>query len=655
MTTPTPSLGRRVVVVGVAVVALVLLAVNAGVYVALRANLLRSLDAVLAERAETVRVEQREVPIGDGAELARRLQARGLRAEVRTADGQVFRSDPSSPVLSGALPPSSGDEAYTSREVPLPGGATAEVFARTSGVSGTLRRLLALQVLGSLAALGLAALLLARATRFALRPVADLERRTGTLETRWRQVLEAAQEAYVAVDAAGAVVDWNQRAEQLFGWRRDEALGRPVDLLVPEDDRPVLAAALAELVQRGPDALGPAYELVAVTGSGTWFDAEATVWGVDRRGGSVVHAFVRDVSERRRSQEAVARLAAVVESSADAIITQAPDGTILTWNGAAELSYGWDAEEAVGSHVSLVALPAELSEHAVVLGRLAGGAAAAGFEGERRTRGGELVPVSVRFSPVHDVGGDVVAVSSIARDITEQRFLAGALDETLVALETALDEARASEERTREFLDDAAHQLRTPVAGIRACAETLLRGVPPEAADELLASMVRETSRAARLVTSLLQMARLDQGEALSPAPCDVVDVCRDEVDRARVLASDLVVRLEAEPLPPLPLDRKALHEVVANLVDNARRHAATTVLVDVRRAGGAVEVRVSDDGPGVPVEQRDRVFQRFVSLDGRGGSGLGLPIARGYARAMGGELSYDDDGFVLTLPLPAD
>lgn len=704
MTTATPPLGRRVVLVGVAVVALVLLAVNAGVYVALRASLLRSLDDVLAERAETVRVEQRDVAPGDGAELARRLQARGLRAVVRTADGRVFRSDPSSPVISGSLPPSSGDDVYTSRTVELTGGATAQVFARTSGVWDTLRRLLALQVAGSLTALGLAALLLTRASRLALQPVADiaaaatrtaagqrgerlhpdqpdtelgrmataydemldaleaglqvaveLERRSGSLETRWRQVLEAAQEAYVAVDGDGQVVDWNQRAEELFGWQRDQILGQPVALLVPESGRASLALALAELTQRGPEALVPAYELVALASSGREFTAEGTVWGVDRRGGVVVHAFVRDVSDRRRSEQVAARLAAVVEGSADAIITADLDGTIRTWNTAAALNYGWSAEEAVGQHLSLVAPPEELARQAEVLTRIAGGDATASYEGERLTRGGELVPVSVRFSPVRDEQGAVVAVSSIARDITEQRFLAGTLDDALLALESALEEARRSEERTREFLADAAHQLRTPMAGIQACAETLLRGVPSEAADELLASMVRETSRAARLVKSLLQMARIDQRQPLEVRSSDPVAVCQDEVERARALAPHLEVRLDVPgPVTTCRLDPVALHEIVANLVDNARRHAVAEVRVEVRASPGVVCIRVGDDGPGVPADQRERVFQRFVSLDGRGGSGLGLPIARGYAQAMGGDLSYDGD-FVVTLPDAAE
>jgi signal transduction histidine kinase len=239
--------------------------------------------------------------------------------------------------------------------------------------------------------------------------------------------------------------------------------------------------------------------------------------------------------------------------------------------------------------------------------------------------------------------------------MSEQRWMAQTLDTTLAALEQAVEEAKASEARSRTVLADAAHQLRAPMAGIQACAETLLRGVPPESADKLLASMVRETTRAARLVTSLLQIARLDQGEPISLQPCDVVAVCEDEVMRARGLAPQLDIRLViVGDIPAVPADPKVLHEIVANLVDNARRHAVSTVGVQVHEKDGDVIVRVAEDGPGVPKEQREQIFERFVSLDGRGGSGLGLPIARSYARAMGGDVYYDG-GFVLRLTRDLD
>ncbi|MDQ3611761.1 MAG: PAS domain-containing sensor histidine kinase [Actinomycetota bacterium] len=349
----------------------------------------------------------------------------------------------------------------------------------------------------------------------------------------------------------------------------------------------------------------------------------------------------------------VSRLAAVVEGSSDAIITQDLSGTILTWNAAAERMYGWPAAEAIGRPSSLIVPPEERASLAEQLAAVGRGERVPGHEGERLTRGGTRVPVSVRISPVRDAAGQVVAASSIAQDITEQRWMAETLDASLVALQQAAEEARRSEAATRRFLADAAHQLRTPMAGIRACAETLLRGAGQEDTDRLLTTMVRETSRAGRLISALLQMARLDQGLAAPVSAVDVVALCADEVERLSLLSPDLEVALDVRRAPPGPLllDAPGCQDILSNLGDNARRHAVRRIDVIVDGGPTSVRVVVSDDGPGVPREVRERVFERFVSLDARGGSGLGLPVARALARAMGGELTCTE-AFELSLPV---
>ena len=700
--TPTPPLRRRVVASGVAVVAVVLLLVNAAVYVAFGASLRSSLDELLDERVRSVRAEAQEVRAdGRGVEeLARRLQARGLRATVRAPDGTTYNSDPTSP-LTGGLPTTARGDRFVSRTLELPGGGSVQVLSR-SGVRTALQRLLVLQLVSSLVALGVAGALLSRASRRALRPIdeivaaagrtaagergerlrpdrpdtelgrmaaaydevldaleagyqvaAKLERRSGMLEVRWRQVLEAAGEAYICLDAQGDVVDWNRRAEELFGWSADDVLGTSGTRLVAERHREAFLAEVAALTSRPPGPVVAPYLLDGVARDGRVFPAEITVWGLDRRGGAIVHAFVRDIAQRRQTEDALARLAAVVEGSSDAIVTETLEGVILTWNAAAERMYGWTAEQAVGRHISLIVPEHELPQLSVMLERVGRGERVAGWETERMTRGGTLLPVSTLLSPVHDRHGRVVAASATSRDVTEQRWMAATLDATLSALQSALEEARSSEETTRRFLGDAAHQLRTPLAGIRACAETLLRGADPADADRLLATMVRETSRAGRLISALLRMARLEQGELGAPAaPVDVVALCAAEVERLRLLSPDLDVELEVPGTcaGPMMLDGVGLQEILGNLGDNARRHAASRIRLVLELHDGGLRLAVLDDGPGVPDEQREEVFERFVSLDGRGGSGLGLPIARGLARAAGGDLVYDG-GFVLRLP----
>ena len=478
------------------------------------------------------------------------------------------------------------------------------------------------------------------------------ERRTSGLESRWREVLETAPEVYVAVDGEGVVQDWNRAASRLFGPDKADAVGALLTRFVPDGAAASVLAHLAAAVDRaGGDAPDP-LELDLLTAAGHRFSAECLVWGVDRRDGLLLHLFVRDVDDRRRAQETAALLAAVVDGSTDAVITENRDGRLVSWNRAAELMFGWTAEQMIGTSGAVLLPHGKADEHRGFVADVLASRVAGSFETERLSCSGELVPVAVRMSPVRDASGRVMAVSYTARDISEQRWLAQTLDSTSERLQVALDEATVAEESSRRFLADAAHQLRTPLTGIRACAELLLRGAPEADRDRLLATMVRETARSAHLITALLRIARLDQGEAPPPGSVDLVAVCRDEVDRLSLLSPDLAVVLEAgEAVPLLLLDMASCHEILSNLGDNARRHAATRVVFRVEVAGGQLVVRVTDDGAGVLAMDAERIFERFVSLDGGSGSGLGLPIARGLARALGGDLRYAD-GFCLTLPL---
>lgn len=223
----------------------------------------------------------------------------------------------------------------------------------------------------------------------------------------------------------------------------------------------------------------------------------------------------------------------------------------------------------------------------------------------------------------------------------------------VTALLRALRAARESEARSRSFLAAAAHQLRTPVAALSASVEALLLEGASPAQERLLANVAGETSRLGRLVASLLRTARLDQGEALRPQAVDLVKLCETELDRARQLSS-LQWRLALGRDVPqrVVLDAEATRESLANLIENARRHASTAVEVRVRVERGHLVIHIADDGPGLPSGAEDRAFERFVTLDGRGGTGLGLAIARELARRQGGDLIYERKAFLLTLPL---
>ncbi|MEU4740407.1 ATP-binding protein [Actinosynnema sp. NPDC023658] len=219
------------------------------------------------------------------------------------------------------------------------------------------------------------------------------------------------------------------------------------------------------------------------------------------------------------------------------------------------------------------------------------------------------------------------------------------LGRTAAAFDDMLDSLEGSEERTKRFVADAAHELRTPIAGVQAVAEALMQTADAEERERLNLLLVRESRRAGRLVDDLLALARIEAGLELHRERVDLLALAEAEVGRTRLLAPDFDIAAEGESAF-VSGDPQRLAQVLANLADNARQATGPSgrARLRVSRAGNFALLVVSDNGPGVPPEDRERIFDRLVRLDEArdqrsGGSGLGLPIARGVVRAHGGEL----------------
>ncbi|OBH81213.1 cell wall metabolism sensor histidine kinase WalK [Mycobacterium sp. E2989] len=243
---------------------------------------------------------------------------------------------------------------------------------------------------------------------------------------------------------------------------------------------------------------------------------------------------------------------------------------------------------------------------------------------------------------------------------TELGRAASAFDGMLDALEAsedraqrAADAARRAETATRRFLVDAAHELRTPIAGIQVAAEQLANNASPDQGDDVAQGQYRRASlllsdarRAGRLVADMLDLSRIDAGLPLDSHDVDLAAIADAEADRAAMLAPQLTVRRTGLAELHVNADPTRLAQVLSNLLDNARRYTPPggAITIDVRISEGDAQVTVTDSGPGIPGDERERIFERLVRLDaGRGrdhgGAGLGLPIARALARAQGGDL----------------
>lgn len=244
------------------------------------------------------------------------------------------------------------------------------------------------------------------------------------------------------------------------------------------------------------------------------------------------------------------------------------------------------------------------------------------------------------------------------------------LGRAAVAFDTMLDALESSETATRRFLADAAHELRTPIAGIQAGAEIIAADANQSDGGESHRQRRRaelvltEARRAGRLVADMLDLSRIDAGLRLDLTDCDLVALAEAERERSALLApSQRVIRTGVVSLS-VPADPNRIAQILANLADNARRHtpAGGTISISVEPGDGGAAVTVTDTGPGVPDDQRGRIFERLVRLDDArtrdsGGAGLGLPIARALARAHRGELVClpGQPGGRFQLWLPAD
>jgi PAS domain S-box-containing protein len=376
---------------------------------------------------------------------------------------------------------------------------------------------------------------------------------------------------------------------------------------------------------------------------------------------------------------AAARLAAIVESSDDAIISTDLDGTIRSWNRGAEQLYGYTADEAIGRPVVTILPPARADEEVAILERVRRGGRVLPYDTVRLCKGGVEVPVSVSVSPVLDESGGVIGASKIARDISERQRTGQELKQAAAERQRLLDSERAAREEAEhasrmkdEFLATLSHELRTPLNAILGWAQILrtVRADPEELA-EGLETIERNARAQTRIIDDLLDMSRIISGKVrLDVQPLDLSSVVVAALDTVRPAADAKGIRV----IPVLDGhaggvsgDAGRLQQVFWNLLFNAIKFTPRggRVQVVLQRAGPHVEVSITDTGEGISPEFLPHVFDRFRQSDAsttrrHGGLGLGLALVKQLVELHGGRVRATSPGpgkgatFVVELPVAA-
>jgi len=262
-------------------------------------------------------------------------------------------------------------------------------------------------------------------------------------ERHFREIVKTAHEAFVSMDESGRITAWNPEAETTFGWSEQEAIGRNLaETIIPARHRGGHQRGIQQFLASGRAAmLNRRVEFEALHRDGREFPIEMTITAVRVGGRYTFNSFLHDISARKQAEQALRRLADIIEASGDAIFATTPGGVITSWNPGAEQLYGYTAEEAVGAAFAMLISPDRAPKDFEVLRRAMHGSRLDDYETDQLCADGSLVPVSLGVSPIRGSSGALVGASVIARDRTERKRAEEALREVQEAFRAAFVDA----------------------------------------------------------------------------------------------------------------------------------------------------------------------------------------------------------------------
>lgn len=483
-------------------------------------------------------------------------------------------------------------------------------------------------------------------------------------------IVESSEDAIIGLSLEGTIASWNPGAERLYGYAAKEAVGEPFSIILPPDRGGELSDVLTRL--RNGEVI-KSYDSARMRRDGNLIDVSATISAIKDTTGKVVGAstIARDITERKRaerdrldllSRERSARAEAETERARlETILESAPSGVVfcdaetghVTANPRAFEFLGWAAspELRLGQLVGHVCHPdgRVLPLDELLLSRALRGHATSDQElllvraGETRT------PVLASAAPVRNARGGVIGAVALYQDISRVKEM---------------------EQMREEWTSIIAHDMRQPLAIVMGYAATLRGMIGQRASSEFEIRAVEHIISASgnlnRIIGDLLDASRLETRRLkLEKERIDLPALVRDFVDRAAAITGGHSVRVEVQdPIPPIDADPARVEQVLGNLLSNAGKYGYpnTETLVRLWPIEGEVEVSVANEGEGIPIEERARLFTRFHRTRSaeRGpvkGLGLGLYISKGLVEAHGGRIWVDSvpkktTAFHFTLPV---
>jgi len=497
------------------------------------------------------------------------------------------------------------------------------------------------------------ALQMLRKTEASLRQQISGRRQTeealGAANSYNRSLIEASLDPLVTIGPDGKITDVNAATETATGRSRADLVGTDISDYFTEPEK--AKAGYLQVFREGTVRDYP-LELRHVNGTVTPVLYNASVYRDENNGVAGVFAAARDITHLKRAEEKLSHLAAIVESSDDAIIGKTLDERILSWNRGAERIYGYTAEESVGKSVSMVVPPDLQGELTGIMERVKRGERVEHFETTRRRKDGKTIHVALTVSPIRDGNGKIIAASTIARDITGRKRAEEEIQKLNKELEQRVAERTSQLELANKELEafaySVSHDLRAPLRSIDGFSRILLE----DYADKLdgdgrehLDTVRAASQRMAQLIDDILQLSRITR-TPLRLLPVDLSVLAATVAEDLRKIEPERTVEFDIEPGCLALADANLMRIVLENLVGNAWKFTGKTPGARIRFGmevrSGTVVYFVRDNGVGFDMKYSSKLFgafQRLHTANEFPGTGIGLASVQRIIHRHGGEV----------------